>query len=384
MASRILFVDDDQIFLDVLKRMLEKQESIWEMVFVTSVNAALKAVEEQTFDAVISDAQMPMRDGFSLLKELRSSEVTKDIPVVILTGAGDPALKRRALDLGATDLLDKPVLPEDLRARIRNALRLKSYQDALRRQNEILEMRVEQRTAELEMSRREILWHLAKAGEYRDDDTGNHVVRVGWTSRAISEALGLEREFSENIFLAGPLHDIGKIGISDNVLLKKARLTAAERSIIERHCLMGADILSEKTKGAFASLTMGAMPPLLKEDKKANPLLHMAATIAHRHHERWKSGGYPAGLSGEGIPLEARIVAVSDVYDALTSQRPYKPAYSEGKAMNIIRDENGEHFDPEVFGAFESVLDDVHEFRAQLADGTLDRESTPDEQSIAR
>jgi len=398
---RILFVDDEPAFLEGLRRGLRGQRDAWEMHFVQSADEALQAVEGVDFDVVVTDVNMPGRDGLELLVALRESDRTRAIPVIILTGRGERDIKRRALDLGATDLLNKPVEREDLVARLRSVLKLKAYQDELKAQNEILDRKVRERTTELEESRLAIIWRLAKASEYRDEETGNHVRRVGWYCRALAEALGMPSDFVEMVFLTSPLHDIGKIGIPDRILRKRGGLTPAEWRVMQRHCEIGAAILlhegkrgkavfSEETGRAVAPPRATGGLPASVGDRRAsgtrrsasvsdwgeeaalslipNPFLEMAATIARAHHERFDGGGYPAGLAGEAIPVEARIVALADTYDALCAERPYKPAFPEAKALRIIGEEVGSHFDPRVYAAFLASVDTLRSIRVELSD----------------
>jgi len=366
--KRLLFVDDESDFLDAIRRMLYRQRQGWEIIFATSVDEALEEASRIAFDVIVSDVKMPGKDGFELLRSLHESDETKRVPVIMLTGAGDGQHKRHALELGATDLLNKPVKKEDLIARIRSVLRLKSYQDELRTYNDMLERKVAERTSALELSHRDIVWRLAKAGEYRDEMTGNHIARVGCYSRVLSEGMGMPRGFIETIFLTSPLHDIGKIGIPDEILLKPAKLTREERKTMEQHCAIGADILLQEPKGMRPFLAWQGHESDLTEVGADNTVLKMAASIAMTHHERWDGVGYPRGLSGNDIPLESRIVALSDVYDALCCARPYKPAYPEDKVLAIITEEAGGHFDPQVFACFENVIEDFRHIRGQFAD----------------
>jgi response regulator RpfG family c-di-GMP phosphodiesterase len=348
--------------------MLRCKLATWDMSFVRSADEALEEICRNGHDVVVTDARMPDKDGFDLLTTLRGTDETKDVPVIVLTGANDSDLKRRALDLGAADLLNKPVNLEDLLARINNALRVKSYQDELKASKETLELKVAERTAELEESRRDIIWRLAKAGEYRDEETGNHIARVGCYCRVMSESLNLPADFVETIFLTSPLHDIGKIGVPDSILLKEGKLTSEERDIMEQHCAVGSAILLQEPKGMRPFLAWRANEQCVTQEIGDNGILKMAASIAMTHHERWDGGGYPQGLTGEDIPLESRIVALSDVYDALSFARPYKPAYPEDKVLAIMREEAGCHFDPRVYATFEKVIDEFRTVRAQLSD----------------
>lgn len=362
---RVLIVDDEPIVLDGLRRALHGEQESWELAFANSADQALSELALAEADVVVADVHMPGKDGFALLAELRRCERTQDLPVIILTGVHEPDLKRRALDLGATDLLTKPVDAEDLIARLRSALRLKSYQDSLKMQNELLERRVEQRTAELAESRLDIIWRLGKAAEFRDEAMGNHVVRVGCYCRLLGEALGLGRDQVETLFLASPLHDIGKIGIPDDILLKHDALTPMEWSIMQRHCEIGAQILREQSKimKTFMVWRGGASPT-----SGRNETLETASAIAQTHHERWDGTGYPAGLSRTAIPLEARITAMADVYDALLSDRPYRPALPLAKVHQIIREEVGTHFDPEVYAAFARSQERLRSIREDFSD----------------
>lgn len=368
MKNQILFVDDEKNFLEGVRLMLRGQKDEWELTFATSVDEALERVEAIDFDAIISDVSMPVKTGLDLLEALNENGVSEHTPVIILTGNAESDLKRRALDLGATDLLNKPVVAEDLQARIRSVLRLRMYQEELRNHNEILERKVAQRTADLEHSRRDIIWRLARAGELRDEETGDHVVRVACCSRLLAEMHGLDEERVEIIFLTSALHDIGKIGVPDGILLKRGKLDASERHIMERHCEIGASILLEEPKGMRAfkdsdvapseGTAMAVAPEALRET---------AATIVISHHEKWNGNGYPHRLKGEDIPIEGRIVAISDVFDALRAERPYKDAFSFDRTMSIMCEGRGSHFDPTLFEVFESIAEKFEEIRERYS-----------------
>lgn len=338
------------------------------MAFAQSVDEALEYVRGGQVDVIITDFRMPGKSGLDLVESLKEIRGGADIPVVLLTGSDESDLKRRALEVGATDLLGKPVDREDLLARISSVLRLKSYQDELRTLNATLERKVEERTAQLERSRLDVLWRLAKAGEYRDEGTGNHVIRVSHYSRVLAEQLGATRDFARTIFLTSPLHDIGKIGIPDAILLKPDRLEPEERVVMQKHCEIGARILQgdmgddDRFRG-WSDITAGVGAAL--DD---NQLLSSAASVALGHHEKWDGSGYPRRLAGEDIPLEARVVAVADVYDALRSERPYKPAYSHEQVMEIMAPLVGAHFCPTVFRAFEQANEQLSSIREQFAD----------------
>jgi putative two-component system response regulator len=363
--KKLLFVDDEANILEGYERLLWPERRTWSLLKAGSVREATAILAEENVDAIISDYNMPGQSGFDLLTRVRA---TSDIPLVIITGSAESGLKREALELGATDLLSKPVDREDLVARIRNVLRIKEYQDAIKEHNQRLEELVAERTAQLVASRHEIIWRLAKAAESKDEDTGNHVIRVGCYCRVIAEALEMPEEFVELIFLASPLHDIGKIGVPDRVLLKPGKLDDEEWKIMRSHAQVGANILCHDLEivmaiNGWAPASLANVPMQCH-----NPILEMAAEIAVAHHEKWDGTGYPNGISGEQIPITARIVAIADVYDALTSERPYKRAFTEEEALAIIDEGRGRHFDPRIVDAFYSGLPRIREIRAHFAD----------------
>jgi putative two-component system response regulator len=367
--NTILFVDDDQRILDAYRRMLHANRCQWDMVYLSDPIAAWKELQERRFDAVVSDINMPGISGLELLDRIKHTERLQTIPVIILTSQDTRDLKREALDRGAADLLDKPVAPEDLIARIRSVLRLKSYQDELAAHVSLLEGRVQKQTAQLHDSQIDVVWRLGKAAEHRDDETGNHVIRVGCISRIIAETMGLDRDFVQTLFVTAPLHDIGKIGIPDSILLKPGPLSNEQWAIMMRHCTIGARILQEENKTAGAFQQWLGNPSQLGGHPGDNPVLQMAANIALMHHEKWNGTGYPQKLDGEKIGMEARIVAIADVFDVLNSPRPYRPAYCEEEAIQIIRDTAANHFDPHVYAAFQQSLPQIRSIREQFSDG---------------
>jgi response regulator RpfG family c-di-GMP phosphodiesterase len=370
--KRIVFVDDEQGVLDGLRRVLRPQRREWEMFFACGVDTALEVLERESIDAVVSDVNMPQRDGFELLALVRADPRWSHVPVVILTGNGETGLKRKALDLGATDLLGKPVDPDDLVARMRSVLRLKEAQDEIKAYSEALEAKVRERTAALEYAQVELVWRLGKAGEFRDSDTGFHVARVGYYSHELAGGLGLDPHESRKIFLTSPLHDIGKIGIPDSILLKPARLTSDEWVTMRRHTTMGAQILREEFIARQQLVRLGRLLVQDLDVVSNNPFTEMAAQIAEAHHERWDGTGYPRGLSGSEIPIAARITTVADVYDALASARPYKRALGESEVIEIIRRGIGKQFDPEVMSAFEKSVSKFREIRHEFNDAEHD------------
>ncbi len=364
MKPVVVFVDDEPLVLESLRRTLYTRRPDWTVLTFSCPVKALEHLSTVAADAIVSDIGMPLLDGLSLLGRLKGNAFTKDIPVIILTGQNDRALRFRALEMGAADLLTKPTDADDLVARVASALRLKQCYDQLKEHNALLEERVQQRSRELSQVRLEVIWRLAKAAEFRDEETGNHVIRVASYSRAIGEKLGLDQEFVEQRFVTAPLHDIGKIGISDSILLKPGPLTPDEKETMKQHCVIGAKILSDECKATQLLRGSQRQSPEVNRD----PLLEMASSIALTHHEKWNGTGYPQGLAGTAIPIAARIVAIADVYDALTSTRPYKAAFSQEKSMEILREGAGNHFDPDVFEAFDSSLPEILRIKRSLSD----------------
>lgn len=362
--KQILFVDDEQLIQDSLRRSLRAKREEWTMHFASGVDEALALLEHQAIDVITTDVNMPLRDGFELLHAVRTSEHWGDIPVIILTGNGEQGLKRRALDEGATDLLGKPVDREELIARISNALRLKDAQDTVKQQNAVLEVRVRERTAQLELARVELIWRLGKAGEFRDSNTGYHIVRVGFFAGEMARTMGLDEVFTRRVQLSSPLHDIGKIGIPDEILLKPGKLDSAEWEVMRRHTTIGAEILRDTIVSKAHAEQLGMDPTCVV----GNPLAEMGAEIAQNHHERWDGSGYPNAIAGEDIPVSARLTSLADVYDALSSARPYKEPLKEEQVLAMMANGRGSQFDPDMFDAFEAALPRLREIRERFKD----------------
>jgi putative two-component system response regulator len=295
-------------------------------------------------DLILLDAMMPVLDGFELAEQLKNNEVTKVIPIIMLTALMDRASKMRALQCGVEEFVTKPVDRAELWIRVRNLLRLKEYNDFLTDYSHTLEEQVEERTAQLVASYFDSMFSIMRAAEFRDEETGAHIHRIAFFCQEIATDLGMPADFIDTIYHASPLHDVGKIGIPDHILLKPGPHTAEEWAIMKTHSALGDSILGH--------------------GKGTSPFMLMGAEIALNHHERWDGSGYPHGLKGEEIPLSARIMMMSDVYDALRSKRPYKPAFTHEQALNIILEGDGRtqpiHFDPMVFNAFKKL---AHRFR---------------------
>ncbi len=363
LTATILFVDDDPLILTAMRRTLARTTT-WDLRFTTEVNEAVAQIKSGEIHLVVSDVQMPGGGGFRVLEAAAAS--AHQVPVIMVTGAGDRDLRSRALELGATDLLRKPVERDELMASIRNALRLRAHQERLLQHNQLLEEMVAQRTQALERSHHDLVLALARASHHRDGDTGDHVVRVGRYAALIASAVGLDEQTSRTLLLAAPLHDVGKIGIPDAILTKPGKLTVEEFAVMKRHCEIGAQILSSQAhcSGGFDRWQSEAT----LEDSVDSPMLQMAQRIALAHHERWDGTGYPLGLRGDEIPIEARITAVADVYDALAEARAYKPAFPESEVLNLLRGGRGSQFDPAVLDAFESVLPELRRIAAESHD----------------
>jgi putative two-component system response regulator len=366
-SSRIMIIDDEPINIKVARKYLQ-EAGYREFATVTEPTVAFDELMRWKPDVVILDVMMPRINGLDLLKAIRKAPEINHIPVLILTASCERATKLQALDAGATDFLEKPVDPAELLPRVRNALTIKAHHDHLALQTEQLEEAVRIRTEELAASRLEVVQCLARAAEFRDDNTGRHVLRVGRYAGIIARKLNLEENYVHLLELAAQLHDVGKIGIPDEVLLKSGALTADEFDVIQRHCGYGKRVFeqaSEKDK-----ITMRQHPTLGARmlDCTSSPLIQIAARTALTHHERWDGTGYPLGLAGEDIPLEGRITAVADVFDALSSRRPYKPAFPLAKCFHILEEGRAKHFDPAVLDAFFHAREEIIQVQLEYAD----------------
>lgn len=363
MNPTILFVDDEPSVRRGMRRILSESDCNWDLQFAESAEEALSFLEQFTIHTLVTDQHMPGMCGIELIRKVRENPRFENLPIVLLTGSQDRELKREALAAGVTDLVNKPVEPDDLIARIRNMLRLRQFQDQLAIRSAELGEMVKERTHELESSRIEVVWRLAKAAETRDIETGMHTMRVGYFAQAVAKELLLDRQYCDHLFLAAPLHDIGKLGVPDYILQKTGRLTDEERAIMERHCVIGYNILMAKfapPKIHFEGCEDFVVAP--------SPFIALASIVALQHHEKWDGSGYPNGLRGDLIDLSARITAVVDVFDALRSERPYKRAFTEDEAIEILRNDSGKHFDPEITTAFLDTLPVIRAIAKDLSD----------------
>ena len=327
--ARILIIDDEESNVRLLERVLARAG--YEDVASTTNSVDAHSLQMQFKpDLVLLDVHMSGKDGFQVLEEIVAQRGDSErVPVLMITADGSAEAKRRALALGAKDFLNKPFDPAEVLLRIRNILETHFLYRKLRRQNIELEQKVTERTRELEQSQLEVLDRLAAAVEFRDDATGNHTKRVAQISAMLGGAIGLESATLELVIRAAPLHDIGKVGIPDNILLKAGPLTGEEFEVMKTHTVIGARMLS----------------------KGRSELVRFSQRIARSHHEWWDGSGYPDRVSGKSIPLEARIVAAADFLDALTHDRPYRPAWGIDDTLAEIKRRSGSHFDPTIANA---------------------------------
>ncbi len=355
---KILVVDDDPIIRKNIKEILSSEG--YQVYTAENGKIALEILPEIEPDIILVDYLMPELDGISLCKIIKNNPDTLDIGVILITAAYDLDTRVKGLGSGADDFLNKPFFIPELKARILSLSKIKKYRDFLKNYQIILEKEVEKKTAELQKTylelqiayneikelSLEIIHKLAKAAEYKDEYTGFHIQRISFYSTKIAEYLGLSKEQIELIRYGSPLHDIGKISIPDNILLKQGPLNKEEWEIMKKHTIIGAQLLG------------GSKIKYLKAAQK----------IALYHHEKWDGTGYPYGLKEKKIPLFARIVTIADVFDALTSDRPYRKALPIKKAFEIIKNEAGTHFDPQLVKIFLEIKDEIIEIRELFKD----------------
>ena len=341
--STILLVDDMADNIDILNAVLSPFYRI--RIALSGEKALSIAASANPPDLILLDVMMPGLNGYQVCEQLKDNADTRAIPVIFVTAMTEVEDERHGLELGAVDYITKPVSPAIVLARVRTHL-------ALYDQNRELARQVNERTAELFNTRQQIIRRLGRAAEFRDNETGNHIIRMSHFCRLIGLAAGLGEKTVEVLYNASPMHDVGKIGIPDHILLKQGPLTADEWEVMKCHPQMGADIIGQHT----------------------DELLQSAWAIALCHHEKWDGSGYPNGLKGDAIPLLARIAAMADVFDALTTERPYKHAWTVEAAVSHIEAQAGSHFDPALIDPFKSALPEMLRIREQFADrhGALD------------
>jgi putative two-component system response regulator len=341
LRAKILIVDDQSANVLLLEKMLSTQGFL-NVFSTTDPRTVTDLYLMHRFDLILLDISMPYMNGFEVMEALQKIENESYVPVLVLTAQTDRETRIHSLELGAKDFLTKPFDRLEVLTRIRNMLEVRVLHNQVRDQNKILEVKVRERTQELNDSRLEVIRRLGRAAEYRDNETGLHIIRMSKYSQRIASATGMSDIDAEKILYASPMHDIGKIGIPDSILLKPGKLDAEEWGTMQTHTTIGAEILSGHT----------------------SELMEMASEIALSHHEKWDGSGYPNRLSGEEIPLTGRIVALADVFDALTTERPYKHAWSVEDAMNLLHEQSGKHFQPDLVDLFTDILDDILAIRA--------------------
>lgn len=342
--QKILVIDDDSGVRRMMARILGRFG--YNTVTTHCGHEAFSIIRDNPPDLIILDLSMPEIDGFEITNRLKQDRKTQEIPIILITALDTCKNHVKALELGVDDFLSKTAEPEEIIARVQSHLKTKQLNDQLKRYRKSLEQKVELKTAQLKNASLEIIWRLTAASEYRDNETGAHIKRMSHYSAAIAEQMGLSAKTTESILYATPMHDIGKIGIPDRILLKPGRLDPQEWLIMKMHPLIGANIL----KGCEIGI------------------VRMGAMIALTHHEKWDGSGYPNRLKSRQIPLIGRIAALADVFDALTSKRPYKKAFPVDKSYKIIQQERGRHFDPDVVDAFFAIQDKIRAIKERFKD----------------
>lgn len=354
MSMRVLIVDDDPTNLEVMAALVDRIDGCTAVRFDDPL-AALGWLRDHEPDLMLVDHMMPGLDGVSMIGILRDDPRFVDVPIVMVTANRFDELRVEALERGATDFIEKPVRIAELKARVRNLLALRRSQCLLRDRAALLAEEVARATADIRDREMELVMRLCRAAEFRDPETGAHIERMARYSELIAEGLGLAPSFCREIRLAAPMHDMGKIGIPDMILLKPGRLNEAELQLMRQHATIGHSILA----GSRA------------------PLMRLGASIALSHHEKWDGSGYPNGSAGTDIPLAGRIVAVADVFDALSSARPYKEAWSRERARDAIESGSGTHFDPSCVEAFLKQWDGVVRIQDAIQDPAVPVECSP-------
>jgi putative two-component system response regulator len=357
---KVLIVDDTPENIDVLGEILKPYYK--RIVALSGEKALAIAQSASPPDLVLLDIMMPGMDGYEVCRRLKDADATREIPVIFVTAKNEEQDEALGFDLGAVDYITKPVSPPLVLARVKAHLDLAIAKRSLQRQNEILEEKVVARTREIQITQDVTIQALASLAETRDNETGCHIRRTQNYVRALAEELVTHVRFSKYLddatidllYKSAPLHDIGKVGIPDSILLKPGKLTDDEFDIMKEHARYGGEALAR----AESALV----------DSESSSFLKMAREIADAHHEKWDGSGYPEGLVGDAIPVAARLMALADVYDALISKRVYKPAFPHERAVSIIEEGRGSHFDPDIVDAFLRIQDAFHRIALDFSD----------------
>lgn len=317
----LLLVDDEPTNLRVLKRLLEDD---YRLIYAKNGEVAIKLAREHNPDLILTDVMMPEMTGIEACRHLKLDKQTHYIPIIFVTALKDEIDETAGFEAGGVDYITKPISPAIVKARVKTHLSLVQAE-------------------ELRRTRLQVIQRLGRASEYKDNETGTHIIRMSYYSKIIALAYGYSDDDADDLFHAAPMHDIGKIGIPDHIMLKPGKLTDSEFEEIKKHPLIGAEILGDCDSS----------------------LLLLAKSVSLYHHEKWDGTGYPHGIQGEQIPIEGRIIALADVFDALTSKRPYKEAWSVDTTMDYIREQSGKHFDPTLVTILEQELDKMLEIKAK-------------------
>ncbi|MGI2112431.1 HD domain-containing phosphohydrolase [Shewanella frigidimarina] len=350
----ILVVDDNPQNIELMQAYLEPKG--YKIVTATGGQEALDILANHPIDLILLDIMMPGMNGFEVTRRVRQNETLKLLPIVLITALRETKERVKGIDAGCDDFITKPVDKNELLSRVKSLLKIKDYNDLRANYNKQLEADVAERTEDLRQALEslkaaslETIHRLTMASEYKDEETGAHIQRMSLYSEVVARSVGLDEHTVENILFSASMHDLGKISTPDHILLKPGKLDAAEWEIMKQHTVVGANIL----KGSNSEL------------------IKMGEVIARSHHEKWDGSGYPEGLKGNDIPIAARIVAIADVFDALSSTRPYKKPFSEEKTFAMIKEGSGSHFDPDIVDAFFAVKQEILTIKKKYSDDVM-------------